>query len=1702
MVSLLAFSVVSPLRASAFVVDFEAFPDGYILGPTDLGNGITVSVVAEHGEGDDSDSDPDLEPVAPVVFDSDCSSKKCKKEEKDLRTPGTGLGNNVAQNNILILDQDPKDTNPADGIADGAHRNPDPGTLTLTFSSPLKLESLRAINVTSHASGSRLEIHLTAGGTQVVPFALLDKNSAQTIVVPNPQLADSVDIVLTGEIGIDDLSFGLACGDGVLDPGEQCDDGNTSDGDCCTSSCTVVAAGTACDDGDACTPADTCDGAGACMGGGSTCGDGVLDAACGEQCDDGNTSDGDCCDGSCRFEIAAMACPDDGNICTDDVCDGAGVCLHVNNQAPCDDGDACTVGDSCLLGTCNSGSSISCDDGNPCTDDSCDAVTGCLHVDNAAPCDDGNACTTGDTCSAGTCQPGPPLVCDDGNACTDDTCDVQSGCVFTNNTAPCDDGDACTVGDSCTNGQCVSGSPLVCDDGNQCTDDTCDAQSGCVFTNNTGTCDNGNPFDDPDVCSGGSCTGQGGCQGNNANCDDGNPCTDDLCLPSGECQHTNNTAPCDDGDACTTGDQCGAGTCQPGSPLVCNDGNACTDDTCDTQSGCVYTNNTAPCDDGNACTTGDTCSAGTCQPGPPLTCDDGNVCTDDTCDTQSGCVYTNNTAPCDDANACTTGDTCSAGTCQPGSPLTCDDGNVCTDDTCDMQSGCVFTNNTAPCDDGNACTTGDQCSAGSCAGGPPLTCDDGNVCTDDTCNPASGCVFTNNTSGCDNGNPFDDPDVCSAGVCTGQGGCQGNDANCDDNNPCTDDVCLTSGACQHTNNTAPCDDGNACTTADTCSGGTCQGGPPPNCDDGNACTDDTCDIQSGCVFTNNTAPCDDGNACTTGDTCSAGTCQPGSPLTCDDGNVCTDDTCDIQSGCVFTPNTAPCDDGNACTTGDQCSAGSCVGGPPLTCDDGNACTDDTCDTQSGCVFTNNTAPCDDGNACTTGDHCGAGTCQPGSPLTCDDGNACTDDTCDTQSGCVYTNNTAPCDDGSACTTGDICLNGTCVSGSPIVCDDGNPCTDDTCDTQSGCVYTNNTAPCDDGNVCTDGDTCSGGSCIGGPPLSCDDGNVCTDDNCDSLSGCFYSPNSGPCDDGLFCNGPDVCASGVCTPTGDPCAGGAACNSTCNEATDTCFDPAGTPCDDGDVCTPADSCDGAGQCVGGGTTCGDGIVQGACGEECDPPGMPLCDAQCVRPRNCGDGVVDAGEECDDGNTIAGDGCTDCVIDAVDIVCFEGEQAAPARGAKRIAFVSHADYTGENPDGNAEIFLFHRRDFAKLVKKGTAPADALHVPGIVEQITDTVSLVPGEDNIQEQPTTNASARFIAFVSNGDLEVQGEKIVASLTGAGNPDGNKEVYHFDRKKLILTQVTHTVNPVSGPEIDNLHPNLRSLKANLLVFDSPANLMPDHCVGGSNDLDLCSSNSDCAGVICGDDQLCPLADAACGNPNGNREIFEWLRFSRNGVQLRQLTEAPSGISFVGPSINFQTRAVAISSTGDLLRNKPPQSAGSREIYRIIKKAENIEQITQLTSSDYVSESPSQSRKRLITFASDADLVPGENTDGNKEIFLWTDRTGPSGDYTQVTHTTGCSNTRPSIGAQGRFIAFESTCHLAGSINPGQSVYVYDIRRNGFLNNLRLRGPGGSYDASAPTVTRRVRIITFEIDPQSSQHNQLCVFNARKEVFEGPISSP
>jgi len=59
-----------------------------------------------------------------------------------------------------------------------------------------------------------------------------------------------------------------------------------------------------------------------------------------------------------------------------------------------------------------------------------------------------------------------------------------------------------------------------------------------------------------------------------------------------------------------------------------------------------------------------------------------------------------------------------------------------------------------------------------------------------------------------------------------------------------------------------------------------------------------------------------------------------------------------------------------------------------------------------------------------------------------------------------------------------------------------------------------------------------------------------------------------------------------------------------------------------------------------SVCGDGIADLGNGEQCDPPGVASCDAHCrsgLSTAICGDGAIDAEEECDDGNEADGDGC---------------------------------------------------------------------------------------------------------------------------------------------------------------------------------------------------------------------------------------------------------------------------------------------------------------------------------------------------------------------------------------------------------------------------------------------------------------------------------
>jgi hypothetical protein len=125
----------------------------------------------------------------------------------------------------------------------------------------------------------------------------------------------------------------------------------------------------------------------------------------------------------------------------------------------------------------------------------------CSGLPNGSLCDDGNACTVNDTCSSGTCR-GTTKSCPAGNACQNTTCNTTTGaCGLTPKPAgtSCSDGNVCNGAESCnSSGSCLAGTPPSCDDGNVCTTDSCAPASGCqhVPHQNGPTC---NPNNQPPV---------------------------------------------------------------------------------------------------------------------------------------------------------------------------------------------------------------------------------------------------------------------------------------------------------------------------------------------------------------------------------------------------------------------------------------------------------------------------------------------------------------------------------------------------------------------------------------------------------------------------------------------------------------------------------------------------------------------------------------------------------------------------------------------------------------------------------------------------------------------------------------------------------------------------------------------------------------------------------------------------------------------------------------------------------------------------------------------------------------------------------------------------------------------------------------------------------------------------------------------------
>ncbi len=141
------------------------------------------------------------------------------------------------------------------------------------------------------------------------------------------------------------------------------------------------------------------------------------------------------------------------------------------------------------------------------------------------------------------------------------------------------------------------------------------------------------------------------------------------------------------------------------------------------------------------------------------------------------------------------------------------------------------------------------------------------------------------------------------------------------------------------------------------------------------------------------------------------------------------------------------------------------------------------------------------------------------------------------------------------------------------------------------------------------------------------GLVCIDDDCVSSL----------CGDGFADLANESCDDGDLS-SGDGCE---------EDCTFTCVDDA--ECNDGNACDGAEQCDADAHVCVGGSVPDDG-------EQCSTPAVEdgeCRDELCV-PKGCGDSEVVGDEECDDGNSVSGDGCepTCAFTCEIDEECFDG------------------------------------------------------------------------------------------------------------------------------------------------------------------------------------------------------------------------------------------------------------------------------------------------------------------------------------------------------------------------------------------------------------------------------------------------------------------
>ncbi|MBR56949.1 MAG: hypothetical protein CMH54_02705 [Myxococcales bacterium] len=563
--------------------------------------------------------------------------------------------------------------------------------------------------------------------------------------------------------------------------------------------CETKPVGTLCNDDDCCTSSDMCM---ACN---------PLEAGCNEagvscqgfdyDCEDENN----CTQNSC-------ACLDEEPVCLSEAWPDGTQCVYSENL--------CTEGDHCVAGLCQPGVVLSLDDGNPCTLDSC--VKGDVVHEPVleGQCDDGNECTMGDHCFLGTCVGSETVECELPDVCAGAaSCVPGEGCVVSwlPEGAACEDQDLCSIESICSaDHECVGTVDKLCDDGKDCTMDSCDMVTGdCVHIALAGGCDDGDLCTHDDLCQ-----PDGECLGEPLDCSNSpNPCAGNTCNPeSGICDlPVPDGMPCPDANLCDGSEICMSGVCVDGTPPDCSTiTNPCLEPLCDAETGeCgIPKPDGTSCADKDLCDGEEYCEGGVCLSGLPVNCNMvEDPCLEHLCNPDSGLcdMPKPDGTLCPDNDLCDGTEYCKVGVCTDALPIDCSWVDMpCLQPLCNDATGdCDLPKEDGtPCPNNNLCDGTETCQEGMCTAGEVVDCVGVDPCVEPVCNLATGLcdIYKPDGETCDNADLCTIDDYCDEGVCI-----SGPDKICDDGVDCTIDDCVPEFGCSSIPDNTLCYDGDGCT---------------------------------------------------------------------------------------------------------------------------------------------------------------------------------------------------------------------------------------------------------------------------------------------------------------------------------------------------------------------------------------------------------------------------------------------------------------------------------------------------------------------------------------------------------------------------------------------------------------------------------------------------------------------------------------------------------------------------------------------------------------------------------------------------------------------------------------------------------------------------------------------------------------------------